>query len=64
MKWILFLLITLFIVGCTKTVDMSNDQTFQEPAPEQPTELADEYTDIQTADDDFKVMEETLNQLP
>ena len=63
MKLLMLLVILALIIGCTKTVDLSNDQTFDEPVTEQP-EQADDYTDIQTAEDDFNAIEETLDLLP
>ena len=61
MKWIIALIIALLVIGCQETVDMSNDQDSREPEPAEP---ADEFADIQTAEDDFKAMEETLELLP
>ena len=65
MKVILTLVIILLLIGCTKTADVSNDQAgLSNVAPEvSEPEQPDDYTDIQTALDDFDAIEETLDDL-
>lgn len=60
MKFIIFVLLLVALTACTETVVTdTTTRTIEKPMPDP----ADEYSDIQTAEDDFRVMEETLDLL-
>ncbi|HLC19952.1 MAG TPA: hypothetical protein VJK72_03460 [Candidatus Nanoarchaeia archaeon] len=61
MKLLILLLVVIFIVACTPTVsELPPVQIEPTEEPQQP----DDYLNIQTAEDDFNAIEETLDLLP